>query len=440
VRGRKSLCTATLARRSTKAAILRECVEGAETAPLRDLILATVSEVPMRPLLNRFLLALAAGHFVIDVNANLLPIMLPFLRHSLGLSYTETALIATSYSMTSSLAQPLFGYLADRVGGRRLLVLPIIWMVVFMGVAGNARTYVTLIALVTLAGLGAAAYHPQGASNARRFGGRNAATAVSVFSLAGIAGFSLGPMLAAGAFGVFGLQGTMVFIPFGLAIAGGITVALRGIPVPPSRHLSAAGSAAARIPYLTLAALLAVVISRAWVEASVVAYTPLRFSQDVAYSSRVLFVYLFGEALGTFLGAVAADRFGRRRVIVLTCLLLAPATYFFNAAPGGFALFVPAGIAGLLLGSSVPVTIVMAQELLPRNVGVASGLMMGFAFGMGGLGVTINGLIADAHGLGTSLMVLAALPLIAGIVAATLPASLEARDLPPEASPMPARQ
>ena len=293
---------------------------------------------------------------------------------------------------------------------------------------------------MTLAGLGSAAYHPQGASNARRFGGRNAATAVSVFSLAGIAGFSLGPMLAAGVFGAFGLRGTALFVPFGLAIAAGIAFALRNMPLPASHHLSTAGSTAARIPYLTLGALLVVVIARAWVEAAVVAYTPLRFPQDVAYSSRVLFVYLFGEALGTFLGALAADRFGRRRVIVLTSLLLAPAMYFFNVGASGFALFIPAALAGLLLGSSVPVTIVMAQELLPRNVGVASGLMMGFAFGMGGLGVTINGLIADAHGLGTSLMLLTALPLIACLVATTFPASLEAHEAPPEVSRVPAAE
>jgi FSR family fosmidomycin resistance protein-like MFS transporter len=311
-------------------------------------------------------------------------------------------------------------------------------MVLFMGASGNAPTYITLVAMVTLAGLGSAAFHPQGASNARRFGGRNAATAVSIFSLGGIAGFSIGPMLAAGAFGAFGLRGTTIFIPFGLAIAGGIALALRRVPLPPGHHLVAAGSAVSRIPYLTLTALLVVVITRAWVEAAVVSYTPLRFSEDVAYSSRVLFVYLFGEALGTFLGALSADRFGRRRVIVLTCLLLAPAMYFFCVGPSGLALFVPAGIAGILLGASVPVTIVMAQELLPRNVGVASGLMMGFAFGMGGLGVTVNGLLADSYGLPTSLLLLAVLPLIAGLVALTFPASLEGRDHTSSASSVPA--
>ena len=382
----------------------------------------------MRSLLNRFLLALAAGHFVVDINANLLPVMLPFLRVSLGLSYTETALIATSYSMTASLAQPLFGYLSDRIGGTKLLVLPIVWMVCFMGASGNAPSYPVLILMVTLAGLGSAAYHPQGAANARRVGGRRAATAVSVFSLAGIAGFSIGPMLAAASFSAFGLRGTTVFIPFGLAIALGITLALRNYSIPAVQHPAGISGVSAKVPYLTLVALLVVVIMRAWVEAGVVAYTPLRFSSDVMYSSRILFVYLFGEALGTFLGALAADRFGRRRIIILTSLLLTPAMYFFNVAPGGFELFVPAGLAGLLLGASVPVTIVMAQELLPRNVGVASGLMMGFAFGMGGLGVTINGLIADSYGLGTSLMLFAVLPFAAGLVALKLPASLEAKD------------
>jgi FSR family fosmidomycin resistance protein-like MFS transporter len=113
--------------------------------------------------------------------------------------------------------------------------------------------------------------------------------------------------------------------------------------------------------------------------------------------------------------------------------------YFFFTASSGPALFVPAAVAGLLLGSSVPVTIVMAQELLPRNVGVASGLMMGFAFGMGGLGVTINGLIADSYGLGASLMLLAVLPIAAFLVALNFPASLEANAEPAQSThPLPA--
>lgn len=394
----------------------------------------------MRSLLNRVLVALALGHFIIDLNANLLPVMLPFLRDSLGLSYGQTGLIMAFYSTTSSLAQPIFGYLSDRIGGRKLLVLPVVWMVVFMGAAGSAPTYASLIALVTLAGVGSAAFHPQGAANARRAAsGRSAATAVSVFSLGGIAGYSLGPMAGAATFTALGLRGTAAFVPVGLLFALVIALSLSGFGQP-GQARPRRSSAVARPPVaaLTLVSLLFVVVTRGWVEYGAVAYTPLRFPGELVRSSQLLFVFLFGEAVGTFAGAVAADRVGRRRVVVATCLLLAPAMHLYNSLDGP-ALFAAAALAGLLLGSSVPVTIVMAQELLPRNVGMASGLMMGFAFGLAGLGVALNGVIADHYGLATSLALLAALPIAGATLAATFPASVEgqsrrAPDLAPPAT------
>ena len=382
----------------------------------------------MRSLLNRLLLAMAVGHFAVDLNANLLPVMLPFLRSSLALSYTQTALVVTCYTMTSSMVQPIFGYLSDRVGGRWLPVVPIVWMVAFMGSAGYAESYPALIVLVTLAGLGAAAFHPQGAANARRAGGVRVATAVSVFSLGGIAGYSLGPMAGAAVFTSIGLRGTLLFVPVGLVAALVVAILLAGGTLRGQDPRRLSGEAAREpVAWGVLGSLLFVVVMRAWVEYGIVAYTPLRFAGELMRSSQLLFFFLLGEALGTFLGALAADSVGRRRVIVASTLLLAPAIYLYNVVPGGLALFAAAILAGLLLGSSIPVTIVMAQELLPRNVGMASGLMMGFAFGMGGLGIAVNGALADRYGLATSLSLLAVLPVLGAVVASTFPASLEGR-------------
>lgn len=382
----------------------------------------------MHSLLNRNLLSLALGHFVVDLNANLLPVMLPFVRASLGLSYAETGLIMTAFSLSSSLAQPVCGYIADRVGSRWLVVLPIAWMVVFMGLSGVVPGYLPLVGFVTLAGLGSAAYHPQGAAIARRQAGANVATAVSVYSLGGIAGYSLGPLIGALAFTALGLGATSLFVVPGLVAVGVMSLGLSRQASRPTPRSAATESKLARpVPYLALAALLLAVVARGWVEYGIVSYTPLRFAGELMRSSQLLFVFLFGEALGTFAGGLIADRFGRRRVIVISFLLLAPAVFLYNSLDG-VGLYAVAAFGGLLLGSSVPVTIVMAQEALPRNVGMASGLMMGFAFGVAGIGVTINGLIADHYGLATSLALLALLPLVGSLVALTLPRAMEGED------------
>jgi MFS transporter, FSR family, fosmidomycin resistance protein len=151
-----------------------------------------------------------------------------------------------------------------------------------------------------------------------------------------------------------------------------------------------------------------------------VAYTPLRFADDLVYSSRVLFVILFGQAIGIFLGGLVSDRVGRRPIIVGTLLALVPLVYLFHTVSGP-ALLGVAAITGITMGAIIPVTIVMAQELLPRNVGVASGLVMGFAFGLGGAGVAGVGVLADHIGLGPALQLLALAPLVGAVIAATCP-------------------
>jgi FSR family fosmidomycin resistance protein-like MFS transporter len=151
-----------------------------------------------------------------------------------------------------------------------------------------------------------------------------------------------------------------------------------------------------------------------------VAYTPLRFADDLVYSSRVLFVILFGQAIGTFLGGVVSDRVGRRPIIIATMVALVPQVYLFHSLSGP-GLLVVAASTGITMGATIPVTLVAAQELLPRNVGVASGLMMGFAFGLGGVGVAGIGALADQVGLGAALSLLTIAPLLGAVVAATCP-------------------
>jgi MFS transporter, FSR family, fosmidomycin resistance protein len=375
----------------------------------------------LRSVLSRALIVVALGHFVVDINANLLPVMLPFIKAEQGLTYAQVGFVMACYSTTSSLAQPLLGFLLDRHGSKVTMALSVLWMGLLIGVAGSARSFPLLVGLVALAGLGAAAYHPQGASNARFVGGSRAATAISVFSLTGIAGFAIGPMAGTAVFSVLGLPGTAVFVPLGLLSAGGI-LAFSRVP-DRTRAVTASstpGSERQGIPVFALAALLLIVVARAILESSVVAYTPQRFPDDLVYSSRVLFVILFGQAVGILLGGLVSDRVERRPILIATMLALVPQVFLFHTLSGP-ALLVVAATTGITMGAAVPVSIVAAQELLPRNVGVASGLIMGFAFGLGGVGIAGIGALADQIGLGPALQLIALAPLVGAIIAATCP-------------------
>ena len=374
----------------------------------------------MSLLTNRYVFSLSFGHFVVDLFGNFPPMMFPLLVATLGLSYGQVGLAAMAFSVGSSALQPVFGHLEDRFGGRWVQAAGVAWIACLMGVVGFAWNYPSLLLLIGLAGIGAAAFHPQAATKLAAVSGKNRGTALSLFSLGGNAGYALGPIVAAALFLRLGLTGATVLIVPGLLAALYIGLALRKIDV----HQEAARAQAqklarARIPIFAVSILLLVTILRSWLQNALVLYLPLLFP-DMSLSSQLMFVLLLGSAVGGVLGGMLADRFGGRVQVIISLLLTAPAVYLFMNT-SGLGAMVAALVAGALMGSSYPVTVVMAQEYMPHNVGVASGLMMGFAWTIGGLGIFAIGLNADNVGLAAALNILIFVPLAAGLLSFLLP-------------------
>jgi FSR family fosmidomycin resistance protein-like MFS transporter len=368
---------------------------------------------------------MSLGHFTIDVYANLLPVMFPLLVVPLGLNYIQVGFAATTFTITSSLMQPVFGHLGDRFGSRYLAPLGVAWIATFMGLVSFAWDYSSLLVLIALAGLGSAAFHPQGAMNAGFAAGPQRATGMSIFSLGGSAGFSLGPVIGGAIFtSALGLRGSAVLIPFGLVVA----IYLHGViaAIDHERHNSVVIATAVRrepVVLARVAALVIVVMLRSWSLSALTTYVPLLYRAwglGLAVSSQTLFVLLASGAVGVLIGGYLADRLGARKVVALSLFFFAPAIGLFLLIPMPASLIF-ALLAGLFGEASLPVTLVMAQELLPRNVGMASGLILGLAFVAGGIGVSITGLVADQYGLYFALMTLTVLPLVAALLCLRLP-------------------
>src|SRR5215470_3068649 len=160
----------------------------------RSAVVAPPRSDALRP--NYKLLGLLAlGHLVIDTNQGSLPALLPHLKAALGLTYAATGVIVLMANVTSSLIQPLFGFLADKTARRWLLPLSVILSAVGIGLTGVAPSYLTVLALVMLSGFGVAAYHPEGYRTASQVAGAKKATGVSIFSTGGNIGVALGPPL-----------------------------------------------------------------------------------------------------------------------------------------------------------------------------------------------------------------------------------------------------
>jgi FSR family fosmidomycin resistance protein-like MFS transporter len=224
----------------------------------------------------------------------------------------------------------------------------------------------------------------------------------------------------------FGVHGSAVICLIGLAL---VPVVLTAQGSPAAHQVTRSNAVAGSIrtfSVLAVIALMAIMFLRAWTQSSITTYVPVFFTQVAGFSvqeaSRISSVNLFALAAGGLVGGMLSDRFGGRRVMIISWLIYAPAVLLLFGAPDA-RVYLIAAVAGFVAGASWPPLIVMAQELFPKNAGVASGIALGFAFAMGGIGTTITGWLAEPEHLGltSALLMLSVLPLISALLAFLLP-------------------
>jgi FSR family fosmidomycin resistance protein-like MFS transporter len=365
---------------------------------------------------NRTLLGFSLAHFCVDLCAGALAVFVVYYAQALELSIAQSGFVLGAFTLVSSLTQPLFGYLSDRYGGRWQSTLGLLCIAVFLGLTGYATSYEMLLALACVAGVGSALFHPHGASGARKADAVRKTSAMSVFMLGGNVGYAIGPSLAAAAMSRLGAHGSLAVLGLGLIFAPFVYASSR----PSVVQTNAAAQAAANKGFGRAALLLLMVVMffRAWASAAATSFTPTFFPKVAGFSvesaSLLSTVYLIALAMGGMFGGILADRFGGLRVMIVAMCLFGPLTalMFWLSGPASFWV---APLAGFAAGASWPPLVVMAQDALPRHSGVASGLTLGFAFAMGGIGVSVTGWLAEPTmlGLSTVMPLLGVLPLLA---------------------------
>ncbi len=374
----------------------------------------------------RLLGFLALGHMVIDINQGSFPVILPFLKDALNLSYAATGLIVLAANITSSLIQPLFGYLADQTARRWLLPLSVLLSAVGLGFLGLAPSYGAVLALVVITGFGVAAYHPEGYRTATAVAGDRKATGVSIFSTGGNIGIALGPPLLTVLLTTYGLPGSLGMLVPGLLVAALLTAVLPRLSAPaPTVARDRASAAGARTLVGAMGLLILVVAIRSWTQLGFTTFMPF-YWKDVLHGDprlvgSLLAVFLGAGAIGTLAAGPVADRVGVRRYVVSVFLLATPLAVSFLFVTGGPLVFVLLALLGFVLVSTFTVSVVLGQAYLPRNPGMASGLIVGFAIGAGGVGASALGWVADHWGLTAALGISAVMPLAGFLVALFLP-------------------
>lgn len=391
------------------------------------------------------------GHLVTDLVSGCIPALLPFFAAAHHWSYGSLGAIWLVASVSNALFQPLWGILADRVGGHFLMPIGLVTNAFGIVLVGMAPGYAVVLAGAAICGLGSSAFHPDAQHAVHQNSSERPAMALSWFQVAGNFGMAVGPLMVAllaspGGTGAIGLIGLPAVVGAGLLFYDAAKVRRARLAIPtapgdahspavsprPRGHalrpaavggVPAAPSGLARI----MASLGGIIVLRAFAQAALGTYTALYYQDAYGWTATevqyLLFGFLAAGALGTLVGGYWADAVGERRVI-LTSLsaLVVPALAVRLLSPVPGAMFTI--VSGFVVMSTWSTTTSYAQRLYPERVGMMSGLMTGLTIGMAGIAAQILGLIADAAGLAWTLNIAVAVALPAAFVSSRLPAAI----------------
>ncbi|HEX6290378.1 MAG TPA: MFS transporter [Herpetosiphonaceae bacterium] len=373
---------------------------------------------------SRLFLAIATGHFGVDILNSAGPVLLAVLSKPLGLSNAQIGLALTLYTFVGSLSQPLFGWLADRVQSRpaALAGVGVGWMALCFSAVALAQSWLVLLPCFLLAALGSGLFHPVGTANAGAAHPSRAASATALFFFCGQMGLALGPMLGGLLFRVSGNLGTLPMAAFLLLPVTLLLTAPAGARIHGASKKSASGPA--RTAGAIVAAFILLVALRSSIQAAYSAFLPKLFadrSWDSAAYGMLAGTFMLAAAIGNIVTGELADRRGMRAATVGPLLLGVPAGLICLWAPTPLAAFVASALSGLLIGGQHSVLVVHAQRLIPARQGFAAGLILGFTFAAGGIGTWLAGIAADQIGLLRALQAITLLGVPAALLALTLP-------------------
>ena len=369
----------------------------------------------------KIILILSVSHIFVDLTGSALPVILPFLKGALRLNYTQVGVVIMVSNITSSIIQPVFGYLSDR--REMKWILPVSVLLIYGGFSfvGLSPSYSALLLFVVVSGIGVACYHPEGFKTTHYFVGSRMATGMSIFQSGGALGMAFGPLVMTFFLQIAHLSGTLFFLVVGAIVLSLLLIFFRELTPPPDAGVSPLRpSRTASVPttekrtWVPIVLLVMAVTLRSGAHMGLVTFVPFYYINflhgDPLTAGRLVFTFLIGGAVGTLSGGVIADRIGHKLFFSITMILTTPLLFLLLQATGGW-VFVVIFFVGIVLISSFSVTVVMGQRILANRLGMASGLMLGFVIGMGGIGAGLLGVVADTWGILTVMKIISWMPL-----------------------------
>lgn len=364
----------------------------------------------------KVLFALTLVHFTGDFYSSFTTPLFPLFVEKMGLSLTEVGLVAGVNRMLAFIVQPFAGYLADRHPTRGYILTGLLMTVVFIPLSGVAIGFWTLLIVIAAGSVGSSMFHPSVTGMVPVYSGRKAGFAMSVFNTGGTLAFGIGPLFITWYATRFGLESMPYTMTMGLMAA---VYLFAVVPVPQSegmRSLGFVGSIRESLgsAWKSVVLIWLVMVLRAIVGQSFMTFMPVFYVQQgfTVVSAGVLFS-LFTMA-GTVSGLTAghlADRIGFRKIFLVTHGLMGPVLLLLLYLEGVWVYF-GVVLAGIFVLATMPLGVALAQQLAPKGRSMVASLMMGFAFGLGGIVSPLVGKMADIYSIHTTLSVMSLLPLL----------------------------
>ncbi|MCC7400243.1 MAG: MFS transporter [Chitinophagaceae bacterium] len=378
------------------------------------------------------LFSISFSHMLNDTIQSLIPSIYPLLKDSFSLNFAQIGLIQLTFQMTASIFQPLVGSFTDKRPQPFSLAIGMSITLIGLIFISFASSYPAILLSVALIGTGSSIFHPESSKIAYMASGGKRGLAQSIFQVGGNTGTAVGPLLAALVIVRFGRSHAVYFGILAL-IAIVVLIYVGKWAKPKLLRLKAERRRGKVVEYHTelskrtvhtsVAILLVLIFSKYFYLASISSYYTFylieKFHVSIKHSQIFLFAFLAAAAAGTYFGGPLGDKYGRKYVIWFSILGVAPFTLLLPYV-SLFWTAVLSVIIGFVLSSAFPAILVYAQELMPGKIGMISGLFFGFAFGMGGLGSAMLGLLADATDIYFVYHVCSFLPLI-GLITWKLP-------------------
>lgn len=411
------------------------------------------------------------GHLSCDINGGAIPALLPFLRAAYDLNYQAAAGLMLAFSCLSSVIQPIFGLLSDKHSKPWFIPLGVLLAGGGIAAVGFMHSYWAIFAAITVCGIGAALFHPEGARFANKVSGTSKGVGLSIFSVGGNAGFVLGPLLATWAMTSFDLPGTAVFGVLGLFTAAILVwqisrmrgddktsmpsqaVADNDMPAQPATTIATATTAKAAnktsdgiansageigktggtsqthatVEAVSLASpinnwgefskLTLVIVCRSTLFVSLNTFIPLywvsHYGQSKEAGVLALTFFCTCGVICNFAGGFWADRMGYLKIIRYSFAAAVPAVLLFGLVDNIYASYALLPFLGFALYAPFSSMVVLGQRYLAKNIGFASGVTLGLATTIGGIFAPVLGWVADNYGLPTALQCLTAAAIIA---------------------------